>query len=101
MEAFSQRKKAEVLETIMARPATTQVTCSSNIEYDFTLMKLRKAGYGLIDFQPIETAFTSVWYCKSSWLPGLSKSDSVVMLVWESINQNISDKTTLLSMWEL
>ena len=101
LKAFPQTKKAEVLETIMARPATTQRNCSSHTEYDFTLMKLRKAGYRLIDFQPMETAFTSVWYRKSSRLLGLSTSESVVMLVWESIDQSISDNTTLFSAWEL
>ena len=101
LRTFSPHKKAELIDAIMTRAATQQRTCYSNAQYDLALAKLRKGGYGLIDFQPLETAFTTVWYRNKSRLLGLSKSESVVMLVWEADCKNASDALTLMSLWEL
>lgn len=101
LNTFSARKKAELLQTIMAKAATQQRTFTSNTEYDHTLIKLRQDGYGLIDFQPMETALTSVWYRNTSKLLGLARSEAVVMLLWELSDQDTFDFTALMSTWEL
>jgi hypothetical protein len=101
LNAFSPHKKAQLLQTIMARPAMRQRTCTSNAQNDLALAKLRKGGYGLIDLQSMETAFTSVWYRKTSRLLGLDTKETVVMLVWEFNGAKGDDTTTLLSTWEL
>ena len=100
LHAFPAHRKAHLVNTIMARRPTRELTCTSNTQYDIAILKLRKSGYVLIDLQPMETAFTSLWYRRKSKLLGLSAAESVVMLVWE-MGDDDSDVSALMRTWEL
>ena len=101
LHTFPPHKRAELLKSILAMPATQQRVLSSNTEYERALMKLHQDGYGLIDFQPLETVLTSVWYRNTSKLLGLAKSETVVMLVWEPGSQGVSGITASMNAWEM
>jgi hypothetical protein len=66
-------------------------------EYARTLLRLREGGLRLIDLQPMETAFTSVWYGKYTSLSGRPGSEAIALLVWE---QGARDaEVTTLRIW--
>ena len=81
MQAFPAHRKAQVMEKIMSLTPVANVLSQGNNKFEKAVMNLHREGYGLIDLQPQETVFTSVWYRKSHAF--LDKSADVTMLLWE------------------
>ena len=81
MQAFPAHRKAQVMEKIMSLTPVANVLSQGNNKFEKAVMNLHREGYGLIDLQPQETVFTSVWYRKSRALVG--KGADVTMLLWE------------------
>jgi hypothetical protein len=96
MNAFPADRKTWVLEQIMALAPLQKSVHMDNHHYEKLLLKLRGDGYALIDLQPQETAFTSVWY-RNGRIPGAA-SENVAMLLWETLE--VGDSTTVM-MWRI
>jgi hypothetical protein len=83
LRAFPDSRKAAVMEKIMALVPAESVELEGDEHFETTVLKLRRDGYGLIDLQRQETAFTAVWYRKGNALLGLAGAE-VAMLMWEA-----------------
>ena len=97
LEAFSDAQKTEVMEKIMSHHPTKTVVLDGSNDFEKTLLRLRRDGFGLIDLQPQEAACASVWYRRK---PALLKrpSGDVAMLLWET--QELGEATTLIT-WKV
>ena len=97
LQAFSDAHKADVMEKIMSHPPEKTVVLDGNNDFEKTLLRLRRDGFGLIDLQPQEAACASVWYRRK---PALLKrpSEDVAMLLWET--QERGEATTLIT-WKV
>ena len=81
MQAFPAQLKAQVLNKISLLEPDESVVYHGNNRFEKAMMIIHREGYGLIDMQPHETAFSSVWYRKGRKLTG--KNAEVTMLMWE------------------
>ena len=95
LRAFSTAKKTAVMQKIMSRPPGRTVVLDGSTDFEKTLLRLRRDGFGLIDLQPQESACTSVWYRRRPSLLRRAAED-VAMLLWEA--QDPGEATTL-STW--
>lgn len=97
LQAFSDARKSAVLQKIMSNPPAKTVVLDGNNDFEKTLLRLRRDGFGLIDLQPQETACTSVWYRRR---PSLLKrpGEDVAMLLWETRERG--EATTLIT-WKV
>jgi len=77
----------------MSREPVAERNYEGNTHFVKTILKLRADGLRLIDLQPFETAFTSVWYRRNASLLGKAKADVAAMVVWEGSDRQ--DVTTL------
>lgn len=97
LNAFSEAKKTVVMREIMSQAPAKTVTLSGRNDFEKTILKLRREGFGLIDVQPQETVCTTVWYRRKLALlrrPGAE----VAMLLWEPRDH---EETTTLVTWGL
>lgn len=94
MKAFPASQRARIMREIMSRSPVAERHYEGNTHFVKTILKLRADGLRLIDLQPFETAFASVWYKKNATLLGKSKSDVAAMVVWEG-SEREQDITTL------
>src|SRR5688572_33342712 len=62
LRRFSEPQKSEVMQRIMSRRPEKTVVMDGDNEFEKTLIRLRRDGYGLIDLQPQEAACSSIWY---------------------------------------
>lgn len=83
LQAFPGSRKAAVMEKIMALKPAESMVLEGDEHFETTVLKLRRDGYGLIDLQRQETAFTTLWYRKGKALLGLAGAE-VAMLLWEA-----------------
>ena len=97
MNTFPIKKKERIMQRIMAKPPMSEWNFEGYNNYAKAMLKLRTGGLGLIDLQPQETAFTTVWYGKNGTLMNWLKSDAVALLLWES---NGDDKA-ILRIWHI
>ena len=97
MNAFPADRKAWVLAQIMALDSSQKSVHMTKHHYEKALLKLREDGFALIDLQPLETAFTSVWYRESGFPLRLAR-ENVAMLVWETLA--VGDSTTVIQ-WRI
>jgi hypothetical protein len=97
LQSFSDAQKTAVMQKIMSRPPVGTVVLDGNNDFEKTLLKLRRDGFGLIDLQPQETACASVWYRRK---PALLKRPGVdvAMLLWETLERG--EATTLIT-WKV
>ena len=95
MRAFPSHIKVDVVEKIMTRRPSEIAVYHGNNDYEKAMMNIHREGYGLIDIQRHETAFTSVWYRKNRTLIG--KSTEVTMLMWE---EGENGGTTTMKCWK-
>lgn len=97
LEAFSDAQKTQVMEKIMSHPPAKTVVLDGSNDFEKTLLRLRRDGFGLIDLQPQEAACASVWYRRK---PALLRrlSGDVAMLLWET--QECGEATTLIT-WKV
>ena len=82
LEAFPGERKAAVMHKIMSLMPAGRVVLSGDNDFEKTVLKLRREGYGLIDLQPHEQAFSCIWYRRSKALFSRAGAD-VAMLLWE------------------
>ena len=94
MNAFPVEKKMRIMQKIMARLPVSEWSFKGNNNYVKAMLKLRAGGLRLIDLQPQETAFTTVWYSKNRSLLGRVKTEVAAMVVWE-FNGDAEGVTTL------
>lgn len=94
MDTFPVEKKMRIMQKIMARLPVAEWNFEGSNSYVKAMLKLRAGGLGLIDLQPQETAFTTVWYGKNRSLLGRVKTEVAAMVVWE-FNGNAEGVTTL------
>jgi hypothetical protein len=81
LNVFPPERKAKVMETIMSLTPVQTVVCQGNTQLEKAVLNFHRGGYGLIDMQALENAFTSVWYRKNASF--LGKGADVTMLLWE------------------
>lgn len=94
LQAFSDARKAAVMQKIMSHPPAKTVVLDGNNHFEKSVLKLHRDGFGLIDLQPQETACATVWYRRTPTLLGRSGGD-VAMLLWET--QERGEATTLIT----
>jgi hypothetical protein len=94
LQAFPDAEKALVLQKIMSHAPAKTLVLDGNNDFEKTLLKLRRDGFGLIDLQPQETACATVWYRRKSALLKRPGQD-VAMLFWEA--QERGEVTTLMT----
>lgn len=92
MHAFPVQEKEKIMRQIMSAPPVYERNVEGNNDCVKTLLNLKAGGLRLIDLQPQETVFTTIWYGKNGTLLGWLKSGAVALLVWES---NGVDKAVL------
>jgi len=95
MQAFPAHRKAQVMEKIMSLTPIKNEEHQGNNQFEKAVMHLHREGYGLIDLQPQETVFTSVWYRKIRAFGG---SADVTMLLWE-VDEN--DMSITMMRWRI
>ena len=97
LEAFPGDQKAKVMRKIMSVQPTERVVLDENNGFEKAVLNLRREGYGLIDVQRQEIAFTCIWYRKTKSLFNGAGAD-VAMLLWEM--QECGVETTVLT-WRI
>jgi len=97
LAAFPGDQKASVLQKIMSLQPVERVVLDGTNDFEKALLKLRKEGYGLIDVQRQESAFTCTWYRRTTSLFNGHGAD-ITMLLWEM--QERGAETTVLS-WRI
>jgi len=97
LEAFPGDQKAQVMQKIMSLQPTERVVLDEDNSFERAVLKLRREGYGLIDVQRQEIAFTCIWYRKTKSLFNGAGAD-VAMLLWEM--QEPGAETTVLT-WRI
>lgn len=99
MRAFPAHQKLKILREIMSRIPSAERHFEGNTYCVKTILKLRADGLRLIDLQPLESAFTSIWYKKNGSLLGRAKDEVAAMVVWEC-NADDDDVTTI-RIWQM
>lgn len=97
LEAFPGDQKARVMHKIMSRQPVERLVLDEDNGFERAVLKLRREGYGLIDVQRQEAAFSCVWYRKTKSLFNGAGAD-VAMLLWEM--QERGAETTVLT-WRI
>jgi hypothetical protein len=97
LETFPGDQKAKVMRKIMSLQPTERVVLEEDNAFERAVLKLRREGYGLIDVQRQEIAFTCIWYRKTKSLFNGAGAD-VAMLLWEL--QERGAETTVLT-WRI
>ena len=97
LEAFPGDRKSKVMRKIMSLHPTERVVLDGETSFEKAVLKLRKEGYGLIDVQRQEIAFTCIWYRETKSLFNGAGAD-VAMLLWEM--QERGTETTVLT-WRI
>jgi len=85
------------MRKIMSVQPTERVVLDENHGFEKAVLKLRREGYGLIDVQRQEIAFSCIWYRKTKSLFNGAGAD-VAMLLWEL--QERGSETTVLT-WRI
>ena len=92
MNAFPVQEKEKIMRQIMSTPPVDERNVDGNNDCIKTLLNLKAGGLRLIDLEPQETVFTTIWYDGNGTSLGRLKSGAVALLVWES---NGVDKAVL------
>ena len=96
MQAFSQERKAAVMAKIMTLTPLQTVVHQGGNQFEKAVLNMHREKFLLIDLQPHETAFTTVWYRDSRLF--LGKQSDVTMLLWE--DGEVCDSTTIMT-WRI
>jgi hypothetical protein len=91
--AFPAHRKTQVLKHIESHAPMRSVVYQGKSGYERAVFNLHRDGYGLIDMQPQESLFTTLWYRKDRSI--LSMGADVTMLLWEDGGNDDEDSTTL------
>lgn len=98
MKAFPADQKVKIMREIMSRSPTAERHFEGNTYCVKTILKLRADGLKLIDLQPLESAFTCVWYKRNGSLLGRGKTEVAAMVVWEC---SADDDVTTVKVWHM
>ena len=82
LQAFPGERKEMVLRKIMSLMPAERLVLDGDNDFEQAVLRLRREGYGLIDLQRQDTAFSSIWYRRSRALFSRAGAD-VAMLLWE------------------
>ena len=96
MQSFPGDVKAQLLSKINSLQPIGCMVSNGSISFEKAMINIHREGYALIDLDPYETAFSSVWYRKSRKLRG--GVTEVIMLMWE---ENENSDTTTVRHWEI
>lgn len=97
LETFPGDQKAKLMQKIMSLPPTERVVLGGDNDFERAVLKLRREGYGLIDVQRQEIAFSCIWYRKTKSLFNGAGAD-IAMLLWEMQERGV--ETTVLT-WRI
>lgn len=95
MNGFPAVRKLALIETIMSCAPAASVAFTGNNHYERAILRLRRDEFRLIDLQPQELLFTSVWYRKCRSAMKMSRIE-LAMLLWVS-----KEELTNLTMWRI
>jgi hypothetical protein len=103
MRTFPALHKTRLMQEIMAKVPVAEKILQGNTHFVKTIRKLRADGLQLIDLQPREGIFRSIWYRRGGSrmlsLFGRTKLEFATMVVWE-VNDDAGDITTVRN-WQL
>jgi hypothetical protein len=83
MKAFSPALRLALMQKIMSRAPVEERVFEGNTRSVLALWRLRVEGLKLVDLQPQETAFTTVWYRTGRTLLNRQKPNVAAMVIWE------------------
>ena len=95
MNAFPAGKKLALLEKIMSRIPSASAAFTGSNHYERAILRLHKDSFLLIDLQPQEFLFTSVWHRKFRSVIGMPRLE-VAMLLWV-----VDEELTHLRTWRI
>jgi hypothetical protein len=99
MKAFPADQKSKIMREIMSRCPVAERQFEGNTHCVKTILKLRADGLRLIDLQPQESAFISVWYKRNGSLLGRAKTEVAAMVVWAC--SDCEDDVTTVKIWKI
>lgn len=99
MRTFPADRKMKIMREIMSERPVAERNFEGNTFCAKAILKLRADGMRLIDLQPLETAFVSIWYKKCGSFLSWAKSGVAAMVVWET-NDHDNDVTTV-RIWQI
>jgi hypothetical protein len=97
MNAIPAESRTRIIRRMMHGSPAEERQFEGKDDYARALLRLRAGGLRLIDLQPQETAFASVWYGKHTSIgvrPGL---EAMALLVWERTERDA--EVTTLRIW--
>lgn len=97
--AFPATQRARILQEIMSRTPSAQMDLSGAHDSIRVVSKLRLAGMGLIDFQPYEMGFTSIWYREKTSCLGLLRTRAAALVLWQY--RESEDELTSVAIWNI
>lgn len=95
MNAFPAGKKLDLIGKIMSCTPATSAALTGNNHYERAILRLRRDDFQLIDLQPQEFLFTSVWYRKCLSVMRMPRVE-LAMLLWIS-----EEELTNLTTWRI
>ena len=95
MNTFPAGRKLALIEKIMSCTPAASAALTGNNHYERAILRLRRDDFQLIDLQPQEFLFTSVWYRKCRSVIGMPRLQ-VAMLLWIS-----EEELTNLTTWRI
>ena len=96
MQAFPPERKTAVVKRILTLTPLQTVVHQGGNQFEKAVLNMHRESFRLIDLQPHETAFTTVWYRENRSL--LGKKAEVTMLLWE--DGDVCDSTTIMT-WQI
>ena len=95
MNAFPADTKLRLMQKIMSCTPVASAAFTGNNHYERAILCLRRDDFQLIDLQPQEFLFTSVWFRKYRSVIGMPRL-WVAMLLWMA-----EEETTHLTTWRI
>lgn len=103
MRAFPAHHKSRLMHEIMTKAPVLEKTLQGNTHMVKTIRKLRADGLRLIDLQPREGVFRSIWYRRAGSrmlsVFGRANLEFATMVVWE-VKGDEDDITTIRN-WQI
>ena len=83
MKAFGAAERAALMQKIMSKTPVEERVFEGNSRSVRALWRLREEGLKLVDLNPQETLFTSLWYRNGKSILTRQKPHIAAMVVWE------------------
>ena len=98
MKAFSAAERAALVQKIMSQTPVEERVFEGNSRSVRALWRLREEGLKLVDLNPQETVFTSLWYRNGRSILTRPKPHVAAMVVWEV---NDSEEVATFKLWHV